>query len=268
VQTKHSKQTRVAQALAHGELRVYYQPKVNMRTKQVIGMEALLRWQHPEEGLLGPVHFLPLVEASELIDDIGEWVLHQALAQMKIWAAMGHAWMVSVNIAARHFHRADFVTRLKEILGAHPDVPPTMLELEILESAALEDVQHMCNVMESCQALGVRFSLDDFGTGFSSLSYLKRLPAETIKIDQSFVRGILDSHDDLTLVTAIVALAKAFHRHVIAEGVETEAQGQRLLELGCELGQGFGIGRPMPARDVARWANDYRSKSSALPTSS
>lgn len=259
VQTKHSKQTRIAQALALGELRVYYQPKVNMRTRKVVGMEALLRWQHPEEGLLGPVHFLPLVETNELIDDIGEWVLQQALAQMKIWAATGHAWMVSVNIAARHFHRPDFVARLKEILGTHPDVPPTMLELEILESAALEDVQHMCNVMESCQALGVRFSLDDFGTGFSSLSYLKRLPAETIKIDQSFVRGILDSHDDLTLVSAIVALAKAFHRHVIAEGVETEAQGQRLQELGCELGQGFGIGRPMPAWEVALWASDYQA---------
>lgn len=261
VQTKHSKQTRIAQALARGELRVYYQPKVNMRTRKVVGMEALLRWQHPEEGLLGPVHFLPLVETTELIDDIGEWVLHQALSQMKVWAATGHAWMVSVNIAARHFHRPDFVARLKEILVVHPDVPPTMLELEILESAALEDVQHMCNVMESCQALGVRFSLDDFGTGFSSLSYLKRLPAETIKIDQSFVRGILDSHDDLTLVSAIVALAKAFHRHVIAEGVETEAQSQsqRLLELGCELGQGFGIGRPMPAWEVALWASDYQA---------
>lgn len=259
VQTKHSKQTRIAQALALGELRVYYQPKVNMRTRKVVGMEALLRWQHPEDGLLGPVHFLPLVETTELIDDIGEWVLHQALAQMKIWAMAGHAWMVSVNIAARHFHQPDFVARLKDILLAHPDVLPTMLELEILESAALEDVQHMCNVMERCQALGVRFSLDDFGTGFSSLSYLKRLPAETIKIDQSFVRGILDSQDDLTLVSAIVALAKAFHRHVIAEGVETEAQGQRLLELGCELGQGFGIGHPMPAWEVTRWASDYRA---------
>lgn len=258
VQTKHSKQTRIAQALAHGELQVYYQPKVNMRTRKVVGMEALLRWQHPDEGLLSPVHFLPLVETTELIDNIGEWVLHQALAQMKIWAAAGYAWAVSVNIAARHFHRCDFVARLKEILGMHPDVSPTMLELEILESAALDDVQHMCNVMESCQALGVRFSLDDFGTGYSSLSYLKRLPAETIKIDQSFVRGVLDSHDDLTLVSAIVALANAFHRHVIAEGVETEAQAQCLLALGCELGQGFGIGRPMPASEVVRWASGYQ----------
>ena len=130
-------------------------------------------------------------------------------------------WEVSVNIAAPHFHRPNFVQRLKDILHTCPEVSPSRLELEILESAALEDMQYMRRMMQSCQALGVRFALDDFGTGFSSLSYLKRLPAETIKIDHSFVRGILEDGDDLTLVKAIVALAAAFHRHVVAEGVET-----------------------------------------------
>jgi len=258
VQTHQVRQTRVFQALRDGELRLHYQPKVNMRSNAVYGMEALLRWQHPEQGLLGPAHFLDLVENTDLMVDIGEWVLQQALSQMKRWVELGYQWVVSVNIAARHFHRPDFVARLQEILSAYPEVSPTHLELEILESAALEDVNHMHWVMRSSQALGVRFALDDFGTGFSSLSYLKRLPAETIKIDQTFVRGILDDDDDLTLVIAIVALANAFHRQVIAEGVETVAHGQRLLQLGCELAQGAGIARSMPPQDVVRWAQNYR----------
>lgn len=266
VQTNHSRRTQVQKALRHGELRVYYQPKVNMRQRQVVGMEALIRWQHPEQGLLGPGHFLPLVENTDVIVDLGEWVLHQALAQIAQWVAQGQQWTVSVNIAARHFHREDFVSRLKTILAAYPSVAPSLLELEILESAALEDVQHMCQVMRACQALGVCFALDDFGTGFSSLSYLKRLPAETIKIDQIFIRGLLDDHDDLTLVVAIVGLATAFQRKVIAEGVETMAQGERLLQLGCELGQGFGIARPMPAADVLPWAARYQHTAAVINT--
>ena len=136
---------------------------------------------------------------------------------------------------------------------------------EILESAALEDMQHMRQVMQESQALGVRFALDDFGTGYSSLSYLKCLPAETIKIDQSFVQGVLDDREDITLVSAIVALARAFDREVLAEGVETIAQGQRLLALGCEQAQGFGIARPMPAHDVAAFALGYKNVFSVPP---
>ena len=220
VQTQHSRQTRIAQALHAGELVLHYQPKVNLRTGEILGLEALLRWQHPEQGLLGPQHVLPLIEDIDLVVELGEWVLRQALAQMRQWTDAGMSWEISVNIAAPHFHRPNFVQRLKDILHTSPEVSPARLELEILESAALEDIQYMRRMMQSCQALGVRFALDDFGTGFSSLSYLKSLPAETIKIDQSFVRGILEDGDDLTLVSAIVALAAAFHRHVVAEGVE------------------------------------------------
>lgn len=258
VQTMHSRQTRVAQALHHNELRLYYQPKVNMRTGQVIGMEALMRWQHPELGLLGPHDIFPEVNDTDLIVDMGEWVLREALAQMRVWTRAGMAWSVSVNIAARQFHCSNFVDRLKEILYGCPEVSPRRLELEILESAALEDIQYMHQMMKKCQALGVQFALDDFGTGFSSLSYLKRLPAETIKIDQSFVKGILHDPDDLTLVSAIVSLAAAFHRHVIAEGVETQAHCDKLLQLGCELGQGFGISPPMPAQEVVGWVDGYQ----------
>ena len=266
VQTLHSKQTRVAQALHNAEFRLYYQPKVNLRTGQILGMEALLRWQHPELGLLGPQHVFPLIDNTDLIVKVGEWVLEQALRQMRQWTAAGQCWSVSVNIAAWHFHRPNFVERLKAILQTYPEVPPAQLELEILESAALEDVAYMRSMMQSCQALGVRFALDDFGTGFSSLSYLKRLPAETIKIDQSFIRGIVDDHDDLTLVSAIIALAAALQRKVIAEGVETQAHSDKLLQLGCELAQGYGIARPMPAEQVPEWAHGYRHQATGQDT--
>ncbi len=263
VQTLHTQQTRVAQALHDAEFRLYYQPKINLRTGEILGMEALLRWQHPELGLLGPQHVFPLIDDTELTVKVGEWVLEQALRQMRQWTAAGQCWAVSVNIAAWHFHRPNFVERLKAILQTCPEVPPSQLELEILESAALEDVAYMRSMMQSCQALGVRFALDDFGTGFSSLSYLKRLPAETIKIDQSFIRGIVDDHDDLTLVNAIIALAAALQRKVIAEGVETQAHSDILLQLGCELAQGYGIARPMPAEQVPEWARSYHHQASA-----
>lgn len=259
VHTHHQQRTRVRQAMLDGELQLYYQPKVNMRSGTVFGMEALLRWQHPQDGVIGPYSFLPLVENTDVIIDIGEWVLLQALQQMQRWAAQGHHWVVSVNIAARHFQQPDFVARLANILARVPSVSPQMLELEILESAALEDVQHMRNVMASCQKLGVQFALDDFGTGYSSLAYLKRLPANTLKIDQSFVRDMLDDPDDLTLVDAIVGLAKAFNRSVIAEGVETVAHGLLLMQLGCDWAQGYGIARPMPAEAVADWASRFTS---------
>lgn len=263
VQTQHTRQTRVAQALHAGELVLHYQPKIHLRTGDILGLEALLRWQHPEQGLLGPQHVLPLIEDIELEAELGEWVLRQALTQMRQWTDAGMLWEVSVNISAQHFHRPNFVERLKEILHTCPEVNPNRLELEILESAALQDMQYMRSMMQSCQALGVRFALDDFGTGFSSLSYLKRLPAETIKIDQSFVGGILDDGDDLTLVSAIVALAAAFQRAVVAEGVETAAQWAKLLELGCERGQGFGIARPMPAHEVLTWARNHAAHHAA-----
>ena len=266
VQTNFSRHARIALALKHSELVLYYQPKVHLVTGAVFGMEALLRWQHPDQGLLDPSHFLPVIEHSELSAEVGEWVLREALGQMKRWAAQGHRWTVSVNVAARHFHRADFVPRLRSILLEFPMILPSQLELEILESAALADMQHMRQVMQESQALGVRFALDDFGTGFSSLSYLKALPAETIKIDQSFVQGIMDDRDDMTLVGAIVALANAFDRALVAEGVETIAQGQRLIALGCECAQGFAIARPMPAQEVAAFARAYRNIFSDPPS--
>jgi diguanylate cyclase (GGDEF)-like protein/PAS domain S-box-containing protein len=257
VRTHHNRRTEVRAALRAGELRLYYQPKLDMRRGRIIGMEALLRWDHPQRGVIGPMEFLPIVEHSDVIVDIGEWVIREALRQLQSWRAFDPRWVISVNIAARHFQRPDFVERLKTILSGFPDVPPHMLELEILESSALSDIGHVRSIMLDCQKLGISFALDDFGTGYSSMSYLKRLPADVLKIDQSFVRNMLVDRDDLHLVSAVIGLAKSFGLGVIAEGVETIEHGAMLMRLGCDLAQGYGIARPMPADDILSWVAGF-----------
>jgi EAL domain-containing protein (putative c-di-GMP-specific phosphodiesterase class I) len=160
---------------------------------------------------------------------------------------------VSVNVGARQLQQSDFVERLKALLAAHPTVQSTSLQLEVLETSALEDVSGASDLIETCRRMGVSFALDDFGTGYSSLTYLRRLPANLLKIDQSFVRDMLDDPDDLAILKGIIGLAQAFKRDVIAEGVETIAHGEMLLALGCDLAQGYGIARPMPAGDLPHW---------------
>lgn len=253
VKATHQTVERVRQALIGGELCLHFQPKVNMRCGKVVGFEALLRWDHPHNGVVPPKEFLPLVEETDLIVDIGEWVMEQVMALLDRWQAAGQSWPVSVNIAARHFQRTDFVERLKSVLERHPHVAPQLLDLEIVESVAVENIQHVSACLQACQALGVKFSLGDFGTGYSSLSYLKRLRTQTIKIDKSFVRDILHDRDDLALTTAVIGLAHAFGREVIAEGLESLEHGELLLRLGCEVAQGYFIARPMPASEVPGW---------------
>ncbi|MCP1444424.1 diguanylate cyclase (GGDEF)-like protein/PAS domain S-box-containing protein [Pseudomonas sp. GGS8] len=257
VKATHQTVERVRQALVAGELRLHFQPKVNMRRGEVVGFEALLRWQHPQNGMVPPREFLPLVEDTDLIIDIGEWVMDQVLAQLHRWQQAGQGWPVSINIAARHFQRADFVDRLRRVLARHAQVAPHMLDLEIVESVAIENIQHVSACLQACQALGVQFSLGDFGTGYSSLSYLKRLRTQTIKIDKSFVRDILIDRDDLALTTAVIGLARAFGRQVIAEGLESLEHGELLLRLGCEVAQGYFIARPMPPAEVPAWVAGF-----------
>ncbi|WP_300084309.1 EAL domain-containing protein [Rhodoferax sp.] len=251
-------QDRIRQALEQGELVLYYQPKVNMRSGQVVGAEALIRWQHPERGLVPPIEFLPAIENHMLMVEVGEWVMHTALTQLQAWQAMGLNLPVSVNVSARQMQQHNFVPRLEAILADHPGVSPALLELEVLETSALEDIGSASHVIEQCQQLGLRFALDDFGTGYSSLTYLKRLPVAQLKIDQSFVRDMLEDPDDLAILKGVIGLAEAFHREVIAEGVETVAHGAALLALGCELGQGYGIARPMPAAELPDWVQQWR----------
>jgi diguanylate cyclase (GGDEF)-like protein/PAS domain S-box-containing protein len=261
VRLQHDTQTRITQALECHEFLLYYQPKVNMRSGKVTGVEALIRWQNPERGLLAPQEFLPLVEGHENIITIGEWVMHEALRQVCIWAESGLELPVSVNIAAHHLQQPGFVAKLADLLSdmkqAYPIMQPEWLELEILETAALEDMSYVDQVIEESLRLGVGFAIDDFGTGYSSLTYLKQLQAHTLKIDQSFVRDMLEDNDDLAIVEGVVGLTTAFQRCVIAEGVETIQHGMMLMHLGCDLAQGYGIARPMPAAAVPLWVESF-----------
>lgn len=253
IHSRHEELSRIGDALERGEFILYYQPKVNMRTGAVMGAEALIRWQHPERGVLAPGVFLPVIENHPLSIAVGEWAIDTALAQMSAWRAQGLALVVSVNIGALQLQQDNFVQRLSAMLAAHPDVTPDHLQLEILETSALEDVTKTTAVMHACRAMNVAFALDDFGTGYSSLTYLKHLPAEILKIDQSFIRDMADDPDDLAIVQGVIGLAQVFHREVIAEGVETRALGDLLLDIGCELAQGYGIARPMPAQKLPAW---------------
>ena len=252
-QSRHEKIARIQLALTRQEFVLHYQPKINMRTGAVIGLEALIRWQHPERGLLLPAAFLPIIENHPLSIAMGEWVLRTVLGQMSAWHAAGENQAVSVNIGAYQLQQSDFVTRLTAMLHDHPDIEHHLLELEVLETSALENISQVSGVMQACHALGVRFALDDFGTGYSSLTYLKHLPADLLKIDQSFVFGMLEDADDRAIVEGVIGLVRAFRREVIAEGVETLAHGELLLKLGCELAQGYGIARPMPVAEVSGW---------------
>ena len=256
--TQRGELQQLAMALERRELLLHFQPKVNMRTGAVIGAEALIRWQHPERGLLPPGAFLPLAENHPLAVDIGEWVIASALDQIESWHAQGFDIPISVNVGARQLQQQDFVDRLRQMLAAHPTVRSGELEMEVLESSALNDLVWVSQVIRDCRAIGINFALDDFGTGYSSLTYLKRLPVTTLKIDQSFVRDMLNDPDDLAILEGIIGLASAFRREVIAEGVETVEHGEMLLRLGCELAQGYGIARPMPAAQFPVWARTWR----------
>jgi len=258
VRDHHETLEQIRLALQAGEFVLYYQPKVNMRSGQVIGAEALIRWQHPTNGLLAPALFLPVIEDHPLAVAVGEWVIDTALGQIERWNAAGLSIPVSVNVGARQLQQSDFVLRLRHLLAVHSQVNPGDLELEVLETSALQDLAHISRVIEACGQIGVRFALDDFGTGYSSLTYLKRLPVAVLKIDQSFVRDMLEDPDDLAILEGVLGLSSAFRRQVIAEGVETLAHGEMLLQLGCELAQGYGIARPMPADDLPAWVAAWR----------
>lgn len=258
---------RLGQALAQSEFRLHYQPKVDMRRHTVVGAEALIRWQHPEQGLLAPSAFLPVLTQSPLALEVGRWVLETAVAQAAEWHTAGYRVPISVNVTGPQLLEPNFVPDLKALLDSQPGLPAHGLELEILESSALQDVANISKVMNQCHRLGVGFALDDFGTGYSTLTYLRRLPADVLKVDQSFVRGMLTNPEDLAIVKGITGLARAFRRSVIAEGVETLDHATRLLDLGCDLGQGYGIAMPMPPQELPGWIDDYQGAPAAPPAS-
>ncbi|NDP38186.1 MAG: EAL domain-containing protein [Rhodoferax sp.] len=234
------------QALARSEFVLYYQPQVDTAGQQ-LGVEALVRWQHPQRGLVPPLEFIPMAESAGLILPLGRWILRTACRQLVTWATSTEQaqWCIAVNVSARQFRQSDFVQTVEQVLfetGANPQ----RLELELTESLLVDDVEGVIARMSALKALGVRFSLDDFGTGYSSLSMLKRLPLDQLKIDQSFVRDLLSDPQDANIVKAIVTLGASLNLQVIAEGVETAAQRDALLELGCTHFQGYLFGRPAP----------------------
>ena len=248
----------VEHALDHHEFQLYYQPKVNMVTGDVFGVEALIRWIHPEKGVISPLDFLPLIGGTPLEISVGEWVINEALEQLDDWQQQGVKLEMSVNISSNHLLSPTFVSKLEDLLAKHPSVNAQYLQLEILESSALGDINTITHIIETCQnRLGVNFSLDDFGTGYSSLTHLRSLPVNTIKIDQSFVRDMLDDPSDYSIIDGVIALSKSFDRHVIAEGVESTNHGLMLLLIGCEKAQGYAIAKPMPTDAFETWLNDY-----------
>ncbi len=258
LESRHRIRTDFERALSKGELLLHYQPQVNMTTGEVAGVEALVRWNHPERGLLFPSDFIDVVEKSELIAPLGHFVLEEALAQQRRWKEGGLDLRVSVNIGARHFLSESFQKDLERAVSGLDDTRPVPLELEVTETEALKDLSQAQKVVEKCRALGIAVSLDDFGTGQASLTSLQNLSVGEIKIDQGFALKIRGSRKDRAIVSSLVAVGRMMEIDVIVEGVETEEDGRALIDMGCELAQGYGIARPMPAEEIPRWVAAWK----------
>jgi len=252
---------RLQRALDDGELLLHYQPQIDLRNGQVMGVEALLRWQHPERGLLTPAHFLPLLETSGLAVQVGDWVIEQALAQAAAWQRDsingGRGLPVSVNVGARQLSQPDFPQRLQELLQRQPPNVAALLHLDVLESDALAETPATQALIQRCMALGVGIALDDFGAGYSHLASLKRLTVDTLKLDRSYVQGMLGDAQDLSLVESVIGLARNIGCAVLAKGIESRAHSRELLRLGCRLGQGNGIAAAMPPGSLPAWMDSF-----------
>ena len=237
-------------ALEQQELRVYYQPVHDLHSSRLIGVEALVRWQHPERGLVPPVEFIPIAERTGLIADIDAWVMDQACRQMCQWLADGvQLSFIAINVSCRLFARRELYEQVAQVLHT-TGLDPAFLELEVTESAVMEDPEVALEQLHRLRELGLRLAIDDFGTGYSSLLRLKRLPVQKLKIDQGFVAGLPWDEDDAAIVRVVIALAKSMGMQVHAEGIEQVEQARFLLEQGCDMGQGYWFGRPMPAQDI------------------
>ena len=245
---------RISKGINQGQFELYYQPKVDCRQGQVVGFEALLRWNHPTLGQRSPAEFLPLLEQEESIIELGDWVLAEAIRQIGQWRQQGIALPLSVNVSARQFLNGNLATRLESL---QESAEASLLVIELVETAALEDVQALRQLLTRFQPHGMKFSLDDFGTGYSSLVHLKQLPVNEMKIDSSFVRDMLDDAGDLAIIQGVIGLAKAFDHEVVAEGVESIEHILMLLELGCDVMQGYAIARPMPAERIPAWLKNF-----------
>ncbi|MGD9775268.1 putative bifunctional diguanylate cyclase/phosphodiesterase [Diaphorobacter sp.] len=257
---RHAQGAELAAAIRRGELVLFLQPQVNTRHGSVVGAEALARWLHPERGVLAPGQFMHLIEGhAELQQLFGEWVVDTALQMIATLMARGLRLPVSINITPEHLHRRDFADWMTVRLARHPGVPPQLLSIELTESAALYDIDHSARQVAQLRALGMTVAFDDFGTGYSSLAYLRRMPMDQLKLDRSFVSGMLTDGGDRAIVHGVIGLARSFGCSIVAEGVETVEQGQELLRMGCHLAQGYCIARPMPLEQFVDWAATWQA---------
>jgi EAL domain-containing protein (putative c-di-GMP-specific phosphodiesterase class I) len=249
-------------AIEQGQLLLHYQPKVNLKTGQVEGVEALVRWQHPQRGFVPPDQFIPLAEHTGAIKPLTSWVIKEALQQCRLWEEAGLDVTVAVNLSARTLHDPQLVTTIAALLEAS-GVEPCMLEVELTESAVMADASRAQEMLTRLHEMGVRISVDDFGTGHSSLAYLKRLPVDHVKIDRSFVMDMTSSENDYRIVRATINLGHAIGLKVVAEGVEDSRMLEILTGLGCDQAQGYYLSRPLPAPACTDWLNSRLRDTSA-----
>ncbi|MBE9563371.1 MAG: EAL domain-containing protein, partial [Proteobacteria bacterium] len=244
-------------AIKNEELEVYYQPKIELTECKTVGMEALLRWKHPEKGMISPANFIPLAEETGLICVLGEWVLRQACKHTKNWHEQGFKLKVAVNISTVQLKETDLLNNIHNILEAS-NLPPEYLELEITEGVLMEDSETSHTVLSAIKELGVFIAMDDFGTGYSSLSYLKKFPFDTLKIDQSFMCDVDTEPDSSSLIPAIIALSKCLKMKVVAEGVETDAQLNFMKKYECDEIQGYLFSPALPPQEFENWLKNNK----------
>jgi diguanylate cyclase (GGDEF)-like protein/PAS domain S-box-containing protein len=244
-------------ALRDGAFRLYFQPKLDLQSNRICSAEALIRWKLPDGRIRMPGEFIEILNGYEFEIELGNWIVDQAMAHHRQWAEQGFVLPVSINVSVDHLLDDSFVTHLRACLARHRIQHPEWITIEILETSRISDFQRVRGRLMECRQLGVKFSLDDFGTGYSSMTYMRQLPVDVLKIDRSFVSTMLTDAEDLNIVKGIIALGHAFGRTVVAEGVETEPHIRRLRELGCDMAQGYGVSRPMPAQDLPVWAQDW-----------
>jgi EAL domain-containing protein (putative c-di-GMP-specific phosphodiesterase class I)/FixJ family two-component response regulator len=262
LQTDRARQinTALAEAIDQQQFCLHYQPQVNLLDGQVIGFEALLRWQHPQLGWVPPAEFIPIAEASGQIIGIGSWVLREATRQAALWCSDGLPPLrIAVNLSIRQLEGTKLVQLVEQCL-AQASLPAGLLELEITESLAMHDLATTLNLLRSLKDLGVQLAMDDFGTGYSSLNYLRHYPIDSLKIDQSFVRNAVLSRADRNVVQAIVGMARGFELGLVAEGIETAEHLELIRELGCVIGQGYFFSRPVPAEQAVTCLTGYADR--------
>lgn len=247
-------------ALSENELELFYQPKIDLHQSVVVGFEALIRWRHPKEGVLAPAQFLPALAGTDQEIQLGEYVISESVKTIQRFSETGADYSLSINISAQHILHDDFLAVLEEKTRVLPPERRANLCIEVLESMALKDIDLSIQILAGCKRLGINLSLDDFGTGFSSLSYFRKLPIDEVKIDKSFVMEMLNDPNDRIIVQNIVNLAKGFNRKVVGEGVETLEIAEALIKMGCDLAQGYHFAKPLPLEEALDWVRNFKRR--------